>query len=58
MLTKKNATIKVKGKINTKKIGKYKVKFTVKDSIGNTKSKTITFSVVDTKKPVITGAKI
>lgn len=57
VLTKKNATIKVKGKINTKKIGKYKVKFTVKDSIGNTKSKTITFSVVDTKKPVITGAK-
>lgn len=57
VLTKKNATIKVKGKINTKKIGKYKVKFTVKDSIGNKKTKTITFRVVDTKKPVITGAK-
>lgn len=57
VLTKKNASIKVKGKINVKKLGKYKVKFIVKDSIGNKKTKTIIFKVVDSKKPVITGAK-
>lgn len=56
-LTKDNATIKIKGKINTKKLGKYKIKYTVKDSLGNKNSKTITFKVVDTKKPIIKGAK-
>lgn len=56
-LTKENATIKVTGKINTKKLGKYKIKYKVKDSLGNSKTKTITFKVVDTKKPVIKGAK-
>lgn len=57
VLTKSNARIKVKGKINPKKLGKYKVRFSVKDSIGNSSTKTITFRVVDSKKPVITGAK-
>lgn len=56
-LTKKNAKIKITGKINTKKLGKYKIKYKVKDSLGNKKTKTITFKVVDTKKPVFKGAK-
>lgn len=57
VLTKKNAKITVKGKINTKKLGKYRIKYTVKDSLGHKNTKTITFKVVDTKKPVISGAK-
>lgn len=57
VLTKKNAKIKVTGKINTKKLGKYKIKYKVKDSLGNSKTKTITFKVVDTKKPVLKGVK-
>ena len=56
ILTKKNAKIKVSGKVNTKKVGKQKVTYTVKDSIGNKKTKTITFKIVDTKKPIISGA--
>lgn len=56
-LTKKNATIKVTGKLNTNKLGKYKIKYKVKDSLGNSKTKTVTFKVVDTKKPVIKGVK-
>jgi len=56
-LTKKNATIKIKGKIKTKKLGKYKIKYIVKDSFGNKRVKTITFKVVDTKKPKFTGIK-
>lgn len=49
--------INVKGKINTKKLGTYKVKFTVKDTLGNRLSKTVKFKVVDTKSPIIKGAK-
>lgn len=49
--------VKVSGKINTKKLGTYKVKFTVKDSLGNKAVKTVKFKVVDTKKPTIKGAK-
>lgn len=56
-LTSKNAKIKIKGKINTKKLGTYKVKYTVTDSMGNKKVKTIKFKVVDTKKPKIYKAK-
>lgn len=56
-LTKSNATIKVTGKVNTKKLGTYTVKYTVKDSLGNKNTKTFKFKVVDTKKPVIKGAK-
>lgn len=51
-ITKK---IKAKGKVNTQKLGKYKVTYTVKDSLGKKAKKTITFKVVDTKKPVISG---
>lgn len=56
-LTKRNAKIKVSGKINTKKLGSYKIKYTAKDSLGNEKTKSITFKVVDTKKPVLKGVK-
>lgn len=55
-LTTKNAKIKIKGKINTKKLGKYKITYKVTDSMGNKRTKTLTFKVVDTKKPIITGA--
>ena len=48
--------IKTKGKINTNKLGTYKVKYTVKDSLGNRVTKTFKFKVVDTKAPVISGA--
>lgn len=51
------SNVKVSGKINTKKLGTYKVKFTVKDSLGNKVTKTIKFKVVDTKAPTIKGAK-
>ncbi|MBE5958761.1 MAG: DUF5011 domain-containing protein [Lachnospiraceae bacterium] len=56
-LTKKNAKIKIKGKIDTSKLGTYKVKYSVKDQNGNSQTATIKFKVVDTKKPKITGAK-
>lgn len=56
-LTAENAKIKVKGRINTKKLGRYKVKYTVTDSMGNMTIKTIKFKVVDTKKPRIYKAK-
>ncbi len=56
-LTKSNATIKITGKLKTKKLGKYKIKYYVKDSLGNKKTKTITFRVVDTKKPILKGVK-
>ena len=51
------SNIKVSGKINTKKLGTYKVKFTVKDTMGNKTTKTVKFKVVDTKVPAIKGAK-
>lgn len=49
--------LKVKGKINTKKLGKYKITYTAIDVRGNKKKKSFTFKVVDTKKPKIKGAK-
>lgn len=56
-LTSENAKIKVKGKINTKKLGTYKVTYTVTDSLGNQKVQTIKFKVVDTKKPKLYKVK-
>lgn len=56
-LTTKNAKITVSGKLNTKKLGKQKVKYKVVDKNGYTTVKTVTFRVVDTKKAVITGVK-
>lgn len=51
------SSVKISGKINTKKLGTYKVKFTVKDTLGNKLTKTVKFKVVDTKAPSIKGAK-
>ena len=56
-MSKKSKKIKVKGKINTKKLGTYKVKFTVKGKAGKTLKKTVEFKVVDTKKPTLKGVK-
>lgn len=49
--------IKTKGKVNTSKLGKYKVRFTYKDDIGNVVRKRYTIKVVNEKKPIIEGAK-
>ena len=49
--------IKTKGKVDTNKLGKYKVRFTYKDDIGNKVSKRFTIKVVNEKKPIIEGAK-
>lgn len=57
IMSKKSKKIKVKGKINTKKLGTYKVKFTVKGKTGKTLKKTVKFKVVDTKKPTLKGIK-
>lgn len=56
-LTKSNASIKISGKINTKKLGTYKVSFNVTDKLNNNRKVTLTYKVVDTKQPTIKGAK-
>lgn len=56
-ITSKNGKIKIKGRLNTKKLGKQKIKYTVKDERGNKQIKTITFRIVDTKKPKLYGVK-
>ena len=43
VLTKKNVKITTVGKIKTSKLGKYKIKFKVKDSLGNSKTKILKF---------------
>ena len=49
--------IKVSGKVNTNKIGKYNIKYTVTDKNKNTRTVTRTITVKkDTAKPKITGA--
>ncbi|WP_455716873.1 immunoglobulin-like domain-containing protein [Anaerosporobacter sp.] len=52
-VTAKNTTgfgitsrIKVSGKVNTKKAGKYKITYTVTDEIGRTTKKTVTYTVL------------
>lgn len=54
-LTTKNAKITITGKINTKKLGSYKVKYKVRDKKGYTATKTFTFNVVDSKAPLLNG---
>lgn len=49
--------ITMTGKVNTSKVGSYTVKVKVKDWLGHTTTKKITFKVVDDKKPTISGAK-
>ena len=47
--------VKVSGKVNTKKLGTYKVKYTVTDALGHTSKKSIKIKVVDKSKAKITG---
>jgi hypothetical protein len=56
-ITSNTSKVKIKGSINTKKLGTYKITVKVKDSFGKKLKKVLTFKVVDTKKPKITGAK-
>lgn len=56
-IEKSDVTIKTKGKINTNKLGSYKITYTIKDLVGRKGKKTVKFKVVDTKVPVISGAK-
>ena len=56
-LTAKEAKVKVKGKVNTTKVGTYKVTYSITDKLGKKTSKTFKFKVVDTQKPVITVEK-
>lgn len=45
------------GKVNTKKLGSYKVTYTVTDALGRSAQAKVTYKVVDTKKAVIKGVK-
>lgn len=54
-LTTKNAKITITGKLNTKKLGTYKVRYKVRDKRGYTLTKTVAFRVVDTKAPTLSG---
>lgn len=54
-LTTKNAKITISGKINTKKLGTYKIRYKVQDKRGYTKTQSFTFRVVDTKAPRLKG---
>ena len=56
-LSTSEAKIKTSGKVNTKKIGSYKVTYTVTDSLGSKQTKTVKFKVVDTQSPILEGAK-
>ena len=52
-ITAKEAKVKVKGKVNTAKVGKYKVTYRITDKLGKKTSKTFKFNVIDNKKPTI-----
>lgn len=49
--------VKTKGKVNTKKAGSYKVKFTFKDSFSKKVSTTVTFIVRNMEPPKLSGVK-
>ncbi|PEC46374.1 immunoglobulin-like domain-containing protein [Bacillus sp. AFS096315] len=49
-------SLKVTGIVDTKKIGAYKLTYTVRDSSGNTTTVTRTITVIDNIKPVFLGA--
>ncbi|EUJ52486.1 DUF5011 domain-containing protein [Listeria fleischmannii] len=50
------SAIQVSGTVNTNVPGSYPITYTVKDSDGNTTTKTITVTVTSNDKPVISGA--
>lgn len=49
--------VKMTGKVNTKKVGSYTVKYSVIDSFGRTATKKVTYKVVDNKAATLTGVK-
>lgn len=49
--------VKQSGKVNTKKVGKYKVTYSVIDSFGRTATKKVVYQVVDKKAATLTGVK-
>ena len=51
----KKKYVKVKGKVNTNKLGKYKVTYSAKDEDGRVTEKNVVYKVVDTQKPVMEG---
>lgn len=53
----KKKYLKVSGKIDTNKIGKYVIKYSATGKDGVTATKKVTFKVVDGEKPIIKGAK-
>lgn len=53
----KKKYLKVTGKVNTKKLGSYKLTYSAKDKMGKTTTKQVTIKVVDTKKPILNGVE-
>ncbi len=49
--------VKVKGKVNTKKLGTYKITYSVTDALGHQSKKSVKVKVVDKSKAKITGYK-
>lgn len=52
-----SAWIRVSGSVNTSKMGKYKVTYSLTDSFGRDASVTVTYVVGDAKKATISGVK-
>lgn len=55
--TNRTSTLKVSGKVNTDKVGTYKLTYSAKKMNGKTVKKTVTITVGDYKKPVLSGVK-
>lgn len=55
--TDRTSTLKVSGKVNTNKVGTYKITYSAKQPNGKTTKKVITVSVVDMKKPILDGVE-
>ena len=53
--TDRTSTLKVTGKVNTNKVGTYKLNYYAKTVSGETVKKTVTITVGDYKKPVLKG---
>lgn len=51
----KKKYLTVKGSVNTKKLGSYKITYTAKDKMGKVTTKQCTIQVKDTKKPILNG---
>lgn len=45
------------GKVNTKKLGSYKITYSITDALGRSANAQVTYKVVDNKKAVIKGVK-